>query len=99
MTAIVLADDHTIVRQGLRLLLEAEPDFFIVGEASDGLEVADLVDRLRPDVRFLEQTPEEVLGRRQIYPVTHPDRLHIWWLFPDQDPSALRFDGATDPER
>ena len=54
MTAIVLADDHTIVRQGLRLLLEAEPDFSIVGEASDGLEVADLVDRLRPDVLVLD---------------------------------------------
>ena len=54
MTAIVLADDHTIVRQGLRLLLEAEPDFVIVGEASDGLEVAGLIDRLRPDVLVLD---------------------------------------------
>ena len=54
MTAIVLADDHTIVRQGLRLLLEAEPDFSVVGEASDGLEVAGLVDRLRPDVLVLD---------------------------------------------
>ena len=54
MTSIVLADDHTIVRQGLRLLLEAEPDFSIVGEASDGLEVAGLVDRLRPDVLVLD---------------------------------------------
>ena len=54
MTSIVLADDHTIVRQGLRLLLEAEPDFSIVGEASDGLEVAGLGDRLRPDVLVLD---------------------------------------------
>ena len=62
MTAIVLADDHTIVRQGLRLLLEAEPDFSIVGEASDGLEVAGLVDRLRPDVLVLDLMMPGVSG-------------------------------------
>ena len=62
MTAIVLADDHTIVRQGLRLLLEAEPDFSVVGEASDGLEVADLVDRLRPDVLVLDLMMPGVSG-------------------------------------
>ena len=62
MTAIVLADDHTIVRQGLRLLLEAEPDFSVVGEASDGLEVADLIDRLRPDVLVLDLMMPGVSG-------------------------------------
>ena len=62
MTAIVLADDHTIVRQGLRLLLEAEPDFSVVGEASDGLEVAGLVDRLRPDVLVLDLMMPGVSG-------------------------------------
>ena len=48
--SIVLADDHRLVRQGLRLLLEREPDFAVVGEAADGLEVTPLVERLRPDV-------------------------------------------------
>ncbi len=62
MTAIILADDHTIVRQGLRLLLEAEPDFSVVGEASDGLEVADLIDRLRPDVLVLDLMMPGVSG-------------------------------------
>ena len=55
MTAtIVLADDHQIVRQGLRRLLEAAAGFAVVGEASDGLEVAGLVQRLRPDVLVLD---------------------------------------------
>jgi two-component system response regulator NreC len=54
MTTIVLADDHHIVRQGLRSLLEAEPDFSVVGEAGDGLEAAQLVERLRPDVLVLD---------------------------------------------
>ena len=50
MTTIVLADDRTIIRQGLRALLEAEEDFSVVGESADGLEVTTLVERLRPDV-------------------------------------------------
>ena len=53
-TAIVLADDHHVVRQGLRGLLEAEPDFSIAGEAADGLQAVDLVDRVKPDVLVID---------------------------------------------
>jgi DNA-binding NarL/FixJ family response regulator len=52
--AIVLADDHAVVRRGLRCLLESEPDFSIVGEASDGLEAVRLVERLQPAVVVLD---------------------------------------------
>jgi len=51
---IVLAEDHGVVRQGLRALLEREPGFVVVGEAADGLEVADLVERTKPDVLVLD---------------------------------------------
>lgn len=54
MITILLADDHSIVRQGLRALLEVEPDFCIVGEAADGLEVTQLIVYLRPDVLVLD---------------------------------------------
>jgi two-component system response regulator NreC len=54
MTTIVLADDHHVVRQGLRSLLEAEPDFSVVGETGDGVGAAQLVERLRPDVLVLD---------------------------------------------
>jgi DNA-binding NarL/FixJ family response regulator len=50
MTDILLADDHHIVRQGLRVLLESEPHFRLVGEAGDGIEAIRLAERLRPDV-------------------------------------------------
>jgi two-component system response regulator NreC len=53
-TTIVLADDHRVVRQGLHALLEAEPDFRIVGEAGDGLETVRLVARLQPSVLVLD---------------------------------------------
>jgi DNA-binding NarL/FixJ family response regulator len=54
MTTIVLADDHRIVRQGLRALLTAEANFKVVGEADDGREALDLVRRLSPDVLVLD---------------------------------------------
>jgi DNA-binding NarL/FixJ family response regulator len=54
MTRIVLADDHPIVRQGLRALLDKEPGFSVVGEVSDGLKVADLVEEMKADVLVLD---------------------------------------------
>ncbi len=54
VTTIVLADDHQVVRHGLRVLLESEPSFRIVGEASDGLEAIDLVERQQPDIVVLD---------------------------------------------
>ena len=54
MGSIVLADDHLIVRKGLKAILSAEPDFNIVGEAGDGLEAVDLVARLEPDILVLD---------------------------------------------
>jgi len=50
MPNILLADDHNIVRQGLRALLQSEPLFHLVGEASDGIEAVRLAERLKPDV-------------------------------------------------
>jgi DNA-binding NarL/FixJ family response regulator len=54
MTTIVLADDHQLVRQGLRALLEAEPDFSVIGEASDGFAALEVVKRVRPNVLVLD---------------------------------------------
>jgi len=51
---VVVADDHTIFRDGLRKLLEAEPEITIVGEASGGAECIQLVTRLKPDVLLLD---------------------------------------------
>jgi two-component system, NarL family, response regulator NreC len=47
---IILADDHHIVRQGVRALLESEPGFTVVGEASDGLKAINLISTLKPRI-------------------------------------------------
>jgi len=53
-TTIVLADDHPIVREGLRTVLERESDLTVVGEASDGIETVQLVERLKPTILILD---------------------------------------------
>jgi two-component system, NarL family, response regulator NreC len=51
---VVLADDHQLVRQGVRSLLEHEPDMIVVGEASDGLKTVELTARLKPQVLVVD---------------------------------------------
>ncbi len=51
---ILIADDHEVVREGLRLILEAEDDFVVVGEAADGREAIDLVRDLQPQVVLMD---------------------------------------------
>ena len=51
---IVIADDHGIVRSGIKLLLERQPDLEVVAEAADGIEARDLVIERRPDLAILD---------------------------------------------
>src|SRR4030066_261246 len=53
---VLIADDHIIVRSGLRLLLESEPDIDVVGEASEGSEALILVEQHLPDVVLMDIT-------------------------------------------
>jgi two-component system response regulator NreC len=59
---VLIADDHTIVRSGVRLLLEAEPDMEVVGEAIEGNEALAKVDSLRPDVVLMDITMPGIDG-------------------------------------
>jgi DNA-binding NarL/FixJ family response regulator len=54
MIRVVVADDQPVVRGGLRMILEIEPDIEIVGEASDGAAAVDAVAALRPDVILMD---------------------------------------------
>ena len=51
---LIIAEDHAVVREGTRQLLEREPDLEVVGEAADGAQAVALVERLRPDVAIMD---------------------------------------------
>lgn len=53
-TRILLADDHAVLRAGLRLLIDAQPDMVCVGEAGDGLEALERAEALQPDLVLLD---------------------------------------------
>ncbi len=59
---ILLADDHTIVRQGLKLILSAHPDLHVVGEAANGKEAVELAAKLKPDIVLLDVAMPELNG-------------------------------------
>jgi DNA-binding NarL/FixJ family response regulator len=59
---IFLADDHAVVRDGLRLLLETQPDFQVVGDAGDGREALRLISQRQPNVAILDIAMPELNG-------------------------------------
>jgi len=63
---IVLAEDHTIIRDGLRSLLSLEPGFEIVGEAADGREAVECVERLAPDLVLMDLSMPRMDGLEAI---------------------------------
>lgn len=76
--SILLAEDHVIVRQGLRALLTAEPDFRIVGETGDGLEAVRLVEVLKPDVIVLDLEIPSLKGLEATRQIRgHNPRTHV----------------------
>jgi two-component system response regulator NreC len=62
MIRIVLADDHALVRQGFRMILEAQPDMEIVGQAGNGREAVELAEKLHPDVVVMDVAMPELNG-------------------------------------
>jgi two-component system response regulator NreC len=59
---ILLADDHAVVRQGFKMILSAQPDMEIVGEAGNGREAVELAEKLRPDVVVMDVAMPELNG-------------------------------------
>ncbi len=71
---VLLADDHALVRGGIRLLLESEPDIEVVGEAEDGLAAIALTEEFQPDVVVMDISMPKINGiaaTRRIHRV-HP---------------------------
>ena len=62
MTRVLLVDDQTLIRQGIRLLLMTEPDIQVVGEASNGREALEQIEALRPQVVLMDVRMPEMDG-------------------------------------
>ena len=70
MIRIILADDHAVIRRGLRLVLEQQKDFEVVGEASDGRGAVNLAETARPDVAVLDITMPNLNGIEAAHQIT-----------------------------
>ena len=96
---ILIADDHAVVRSGLRALLRADPDIEVVGEAKDGVETLELAGTLHPDLVLLDVTmpPENGIRTAKRLKAEHPEVV-LLFLTMHEDESllheALRAGGA-----
>ncbi|HOE15893.1 MAG TPA: response regulator transcription factor [Syntrophorhabdaceae bacterium] len=59
---VILADDHSIIREGLRLLLETQPDIHVIGTATNGRDAVSQVLKLRPDIVIMDIVMPELNG-------------------------------------
>ena len=83
---VLLADDHALVRQGFRRILEDEPDIQVVGEAGGGAEAIELDEKLAPDVVVLDMAMPEINGLHAAIDILRraPDRpILILSMFDD----------------
>jgi NarL family two-component system response regulator LiaR len=85
---VLIADDHAVVRQGLRTFLELQDEIEVVGEAADGIEALDLVQRTEPDVALLDLVMPRLGGLeaiRRIREVAPATRVLVLTSFADDD--------------
>src|SRR6202163_3589372 len=90
---ILLVDDHPIVRQGLRTLLEGRTGWEVVGEASDGLEALDKIESLNPDVVVLDVTMPRMNGLeacRMIQQKRKSSGLEVLFVTQHDSPQMMR---------
>jgi two-component system response regulator NreC len=91
MIKVLIADDHAVVRAGLRTLIKSEPDMELAGEASGGVEAIDLVERLQPQVLLIDLSMPDLDGiaaTRKVHP-RFPD-MRILFLTIHEDEALLR---------
>ena len=85
---VLIADDHPLIREGLRGLLAAEPDLELVGEAADGSEAVEKTDQLRPDVILLDLLMPVKSGIEAIIEIKEKDpeaRILVLTSFADDE--------------
>ncbi len=74
---ILLADDHRVVRQGLRALLESDPELIVIGEATDGIEAVQLVEKLNPQITIVDIMMPGLSGLEVTRQINHRTKVII----------------------
>ena len=88
---VLIADDHAILRAGLRMLIDSQPDMLVVAEAEDGLVAVDRVLETKPDVAILDLTMPRSGGLDAIPKIMKADRPpRVLLLTMHEDPAYLR---------
>jgi DNA-binding NarL/FixJ family response regulator len=85
---VLICDDHSLFREGLRAILREQPAFEVVGEARNGIEAVDLTRQLRPDVVLMDIDMPELSGleaARRIVAARLPSKVLILSLYDDED--------------
>ena len=85
---VVIADDHAVVREGTRSLLEREDDLEVVGEAGDGEEAASLIETIRPDVAIIDIAMPRLNGvevTRRVKPICPSTAILILTAYDDDE--------------
>jgi len=90
-TRILLADDHAILRAGLAMLIEAQSDLVVVGEAADGVEALEKARALKPDVVILDLTMPRLSGLEALREIRRDcPETHVLVLTMHDDPAYGR---------
>ncbi|MGA8439192.1 MAG: response regulator transcription factor [Candidatus Sulfotelmatobacter sp.] len=88
---LVVADDHAILRSGLRMLINGQPDMEVVGEAEDGIEAVQSIQKVNPDVAILDVTMPKSGGLNAIKEIVARNRsTRILLLTMHEEPAYLR---------
>ena len=76
---LVIADDHAILREGLKLLLESQPSFEVVGQASNGRELVAIVNEMQPDLVVTDVTMPQLNGYEMLEALwaEHPEHADV----------------------
>ncbi len=96
---ILIAEDHTILRQGLRSLLSSDPRFEVVGEAEDGLDAIDSVKRLTPDVVIMDLSMPRMNGMgaiKEIKRIAPDTRILVLTVHKNEEYILASFQAGCD---
>lgn len=91
VTKIIIVDDHALMRSGLKLMLSSQDDVEVVGEASNGLEALECIDKKQPDIVLLDLSMPDMSGMECLKKIrTRYPKVKVILLTMHEDPQYLR---------